>query len=214
MGWCTVCLPRPHLRRSGRDSVSFALREMLHLSMTSPQTQSTITCPRCAHREMMTMPTNACLVVHECTDLAAPIAATTAGLPAVTQGWGMVPLPGLTVKLVPVEDRYEVRVRGPNVTPGYWRQPELTAKAFDDEGYYKFGDALKFVDPADVRKGLLFDGRVAEDFKLATGTWVNTDAIRLAVIAAFICVALALAKISAGAPCDNWVASVFDAPKL
>jgi feruloyl-CoA synthase len=71
------------------------------------------------------------------------------------------------------------------VTPGYWRQPGLTAKAFDDEGYYKFGDALKFVDPADARKGLLFNGRVAEDFKLATGTWVNTGALRLAVIDSF-----------------------------
>jgi feruloyl-CoA synthase len=99
-------------------------------------------------------------------------------------GAGLVglPVPGVELKLAPVDGKLEARVRGPNVTPGYWRQPELTAKAFDDEGYYKFGDALKFVDPAEVRKGLLFDGRVAEDFKLATGTWVNTGALRLAVI--------------------------------
>lgn len=102
-------------------------------------------------------------------------------------GAGLVglPVPGVELKLAPVDGKLEARIRGPNVTPGYWRQPELTAKAFDDEGFYKFGDALKFVDPADVRKGLLFDGRVAEDFKLATGTWVNTGALRLAVIDAF-----------------------------
>jgi feruloyl-CoA synthase len=93
---------------------------------------------------------------------------------------GLVGLPtaGVEVKLVPMEGKLEARVRGPNITPGYWRQPELTEKAFDEEGYYKFGDALKFADPGDVTKGLVFDGRVAEDFKLATGTWVNVGPLR------------------------------------
>ena len=97
---------------------------------------------------------------------------------------GLVGLPaaGVEVKLVPMEGKLEARVRGPNITPGYWRQPELTEKAFDEEGYYKFGDALKFADPGDVTKGLVFDGRVAEDFKLATGTWVNVGPLRAALI--------------------------------
>jgi feruloyl-CoA synthase len=66
-----------------------------------------------------------------------------------------------------------VRVKGPNVFPGYWKQPELTAKSFDDEGYYLIGDAVEFVDPAHPERGLLYDGRVGEDFKLLTGTWVH-----------------------------------------
>jgi feruloyl-CoA synthase len=108
--------------------------------------------------------------------------ALTAG--AGMSGAGLVGLPaaGVRLKLAPVEGKLEARVQGPNVTPGYWRQPELTAKAFDEEGYYRFGDALKFVEPADPHKGLLFDGRVAEDFKLATGTWVSVGPLRLALI--------------------------------
>jgi feruloyl-CoA synthase len=93
-----------------------------------------------------------------------------------------VPAVGVELKLVPIEGKYEARVRGPLVTPGYWRQPELTAKAFDEEGFYKLGDALKFVDADDVRRGFYFDGRVAEDFKLATGTWVAVGPLRAAVI--------------------------------
>ena len=89
-----------------------------------------------------------------------------------------VPVPGVELKLVPSHGKLEARVRGPNVTPGYWRQDELTAQAFDEEGFYKLGDALKFEDPDDPRAGLLFDGRVAEDFKLATGTWVNVGPLR------------------------------------
>jgi len=81
-----------------------------------------------------------------------------------------LPAPGVELKLVPNEGKLEARLKGPNITPGYWRRPDLTAEAFDDEGYYKIGDALKFVDPADPGKGLLFDGRLAEDFKLASGT--------------------------------------------
>ncbi len=95
-----------------------------------------------------------------------------------------VPVPGVDLKLVPSGDKLEARVRGPNVTPGYWRQPQLTAQAFDDEGFYKLGDAVKFADPADPRAGLLFDGRIAEDFKLATGTWVNVGPLRARLLAA------------------------------
>ena len=73
-------------------------------------------------------------------------------------------------------------MKGPNVTPGYWRDPELTRKAFDEEGYYRFGDAVRFVDPADINKGLLFDGRFAEDFKLSSGTFVNVGPLRSRII--------------------------------
>ena len=77
-----------------------------------------------------------------------------------------------------------MRAKGPNVTPGYWRQPELTAKAFDEEGFYKFGDALKPVDPDDFDAGFDFDGRIAEDFKLASGTWVSVGPLRARLVAA------------------------------
>lgn len=93
-----------------------------------------------------------------------------------------VPVRGCDLKLVPNEGKLEMRVKGPNITPGYWRQPELTAKAFDEEGFYKLGDAFKFEDPSDPSKGLLFDGRVAEDFKLATGTWVSVGPMRAKLI--------------------------------
>jgi feruloyl-CoA synthase len=89
-----------------------------------------------------------------------------------------VPTPGVELKLVPNEGKLEARLRGPHITPGYWRQGELTHDAFDEEGFYKIGDALKFVDPSDPGKGLLFDGRIAEDFKLSTGTWVSVGPLR------------------------------------
>lgn len=99
-----------------------------------------------------------------------------------------LPIPGQEIKLVPTDAtadaKLEMRVRGPNITPGYWKSPALTQAAFDEEGFYKMGDALKFADPADPAKGLMFDGRVAEDFKLATGTWVSVGALRAALIAA------------------------------
>jgi feruloyl-CoA synthase len=95
-----------------------------------------------------------------------------------------VPVPGVELKLLPCHGKLEARVRGSNVTPGYWRQPNLTAQAFDEEGFYKLGDALKFEDPDDARAGLLFDGRVAEDFKLATGTWVNVGPLRARLLQA------------------------------
>ena len=94
-----------------------------------------------------------------------------------------VPVPGVELKLVACGGKLEARLRGPNITPGYWRQGELTAQAFDQDGFYKLGDALKFEDPADPRAGLLFDGRIAEDFKLATGTWVNVGPLRARLLA-------------------------------
>jgi feruloyl-CoA synthase len=90
-----------------------------------------------------------------------------------------IPVPGVELKLVPATDKLEVRVRGPNVTPGYWKQPDLTREAFDDEGFYLIGDAVEFVDPEHPEKGLLFDGRVGEDFKLVTGTWVHVGSLRV-----------------------------------
>jgi feruloyl-CoA synthase len=96
-----------------------------------------------------------------------------------------LPLPGVNLKLVPSEGKLEARLKGANITPGYWRAPQLTAAAFDDEGFYRIGDALKFADPDDPAKGLLFDGRLAEDFKLATGTWVSVGPLRAAFIAHF-----------------------------
>ena len=89
-----------------------------------------------------------------------------------------VPVPGVELKLVPSGGKLKARLRGPNIMPGYWRQRDLTAQAFDADGFYKLGDAVKFQDPADPGEGLLFDGRIAEDFKLATGTWVNVGPLR------------------------------------
>jgi feruloyl-CoA synthase len=94
-----------------------------------------------------------------------------------------VPVPGVELKLVPCEGKLEARLRGPNIMPGYWRQDELTASAFDEHGFYRLGDALKFQHPADPGEGLLFDGRIAEDFKLATGTWVNVGPLRARLLA-------------------------------
>jgi feruloyl-CoA synthase len=96
-----------------------------------------------------------------------------------------LPVPGVELKLVPREAKLEARVRGPNVTPGYWRQPQLTQRVFDEEGFYSFGDAVKFVDPDDVNKGLLFDGRLNEDFKLANGTWVSVGPLRAKFLSHF-----------------------------
>jgi feruloyl-CoA synthase len=95
-----------------------------------------------------------------------------------------LPVSGNEAKLVPNNGKLEVRARGPNVTPGYWRQPELTVAAFDAEGFYKFGDALKPVDPDDLNAGFDFDGRIAEDFKLASGTWVSVGPLRARFVAA------------------------------
>jgi feruloyl-CoA synthase len=89
-----------------------------------------------------------------------------------------LPVDGLEMKLAPVNDKLEARFRGPSITPGYWRQPELTQAAFDEEGYYRTGDAMRFVDPEHPERGLEFDGRLGEDFKLLTGTWVSVGPLR------------------------------------
>ncbi len=103
--------------------------------------------------------------------------------PNVKAGYLGVPTPGLELKLVPVEGKTEVRYRGPNITPGYWRAPQLTAEAFDEEGFFKTGDAVQWIDPADPHQGLKFDGRIAEDFKLATGTFVSVGPLRARIVA-------------------------------
>ena len=95
-----------------------------------------------------------------------------------------LPLDGLEMKLAPVADKLEARFRGPSITPGYWRQPELTQAAYDEEGYYRTGDAMRFLDPADPSQGLEFDGRTTEDFKLTTGTWVSVGPLRARINAA------------------------------
>ena len=95
-----------------------------------------------------------------------------------------LPAPGMELRLAPVADKLEVRYRGPNVTPGFWRGESLTRAAFDEDGFYRSGDAARFVDPADPRRGLAFDGRIAEDFKLDTGTWVSVGPLRARIIAA------------------------------
>ncbi len=95
-----------------------------------------------------------------------------------------LPGPGIEVRLAPVDGKLELRVKGPNVTPGYWRQPDLAALAFDEEGYLKTGDAGRLADPDDPSRGIVFDGRLAENFKLSSGTWVHVGELRLAAIAA------------------------------
>lgn len=104
--------------------------------------------------------------------------------PDVKAGDLGVPTPGLELKLVPVDGKVEVRYRGPNITPGYWRAPEATQESFDEEGFFATGDAVAWIDPADIHKGLKFDGRIAEDFKLATGTFVSVGPLRARIIAA------------------------------
>ena len=145
-----------------------------------------------------------------------------------------LPAPGVELKLIPNEGKLEARLRGPHVTPGYWRQDELTRAAFDEEGYYRLGDALKFVDPNNPNIGLLFDGRLAEDFKLSTGTWVSVDSLRARFIDHFAphirdvvfagpdrddIVALIFPDIEAcrklaGLPAEASPATIVDAPSL
>ena len=104
----------------------------------------------------------------------------------ITERVGLVglPLPGIALKLAPNGSKYEVRVKGPTVAAGYHKDPERTAAAFDEEGFYKLGDAARFVDPNDPAKGLVFDGRVTEDFKLDSGTWVSVGVLRPDLVAA------------------------------
>jgi feruloyl-CoA synthase len=95
-----------------------------------------------------------------------------------------LPVAGCELKLVPAAGKLEVRVKGVNVTPGYYQRADLTAAAFDEEGYYRIGDAVKLADAGDPARGIVFDGRVAEDFKLSTGTWVSAGTVRVKLIAA------------------------------
>jgi feruloyl-CoA synthase len=139
-------------------------------------------------------------------DLAAMAQEERGTVPLMTSSWGLtetapacilqhersdrsgvigVPLTGVEVKLIPeaeTEGRSEVRVRGPNIMPGYLHDPQKTAEAFDAEGFLITGDAVRFVDPLDMSKGMRFDGRISEDFKLLTGTWVRAAALRLALL--------------------------------
>lgn len=114
---------------------------------------------------------------------------TESGPSAMFANWGGafsgllgVPVAGMDVKLVPDGDKMEARYKAPNVTKGYWRNDEATKAAFDEDGYYKTGDAVKFLDENNPDKGLVFDGRIAEDFKLSTGTWVNVGVLKAKVI--------------------------------
>jgi feruloyl-CoA synthase len=117
-----------------------------------------------------------------------------------------LPVPGCVVKLAPDNGKLEVRAKGPNITPGYWRQPEVTAAAFDEEGYYRLGDALKPANVDDLHAGFDFDGRIAEDFKLASGTWVSVGPLRARLIAA--CAPLVRDVVIAGLNRDELAALV------
>jgi feruloyl-CoA synthase len=111
----------------------------------------------------------------------APFALCT-GRTGAWSGFVGYPVPGMELKLAPVGDKLEARVRGPNVTPGYFKDDARTAAAFDEEGFYRMGDALRFVDPAHPDRGLLFDGRLAENFKLSNGTWVSVGPLRTRIL--------------------------------
>ena len=113
----------------------------------------------------------------------APLA-TSVHFPMQRAGVIGLPVAECELKLVPSAGKLEVRVRGPNVTPGYYKREDITRAAFDEEGFYRIGDAVKFAEPNDPAKGIVFDGRVAEDFKLSTGTWVHVGAVRVKLIAA------------------------------
>jgi feruloyl-CoA synthase len=111
-------------------------------------------------------------------------AVTAAHFPLERAGVIGVPMPGVELKLQPYGERWEVRVKGPNVTPGYWRSPALTKAAFDEEGFYRIGDAVRFADPDNPAAGLIYNGRLTEEFKLTTGTWVQVGALRVGLLSA------------------------------
>jgi feruloyl-CoA synthase len=110
--------------------------------------------------------------------------ATNVHWPNLTMGLMGLPLPGTTVKLAPSQDRFEFRVKGPQISAGYYRNPEATAAAFDEEGFYRLGDAARAVDPEHFEQGLVFDGRLSENFKLSSGTFVSAGALRVAAVSA------------------------------
>src|SRR5688572_423378 len=138
-----------------------------------------------------------------CTETGPSVTFTT---PAAARS-GVIGLPakGNLVKLTRVEEKLEIRVRGPAVTPGYWRQVELTKAAFDEEGFYCMGDAVRLIDPSDPTQGLMFDGRIGEDFKLSNGTWVSVGPLRAELIAALSPIAqdVVLAGLD-----EDWVAAL------
>jgi feruloyl-CoA synthase len=113
----------------------------------------------------------------------APFAAVANWEAGQSGGIGL-PAPGVELRLAPVGDKLEVRYRGPSVTPGFWRREQLTRESFDADGFYRSGDAARFLDPADPQRGLVFDGRIAEDFKLDSGTFVSVGPLRARVMAA------------------------------
>ncbi len=167
-------------------------------------------------------------------DLRAMCLAERGDLPLVTTCWGLtetapacifqhepleepgvvgVPLTGIVVKLVPEDlPRFEVRVKGPNVFSGYYKDPEKTAEAFDGEGYFCTGDAMTLVDPDDISKGLRFDGRISEDFKLSTGIWVRAASLRLEILVALA--SLAADVVVTGADRDEVGVLIFPTPAV
>lgn len=138
-----------------------------------------------------------------CTETGPSVTFTT---PAAARS-GVIGLPakGNLVKLARVEEKLEIRVRGPAVTPGYWRQPDLTKASFDEEGFYRLGDAVRLIDPSDPTRGLMFDGRIGEDFKLSNGTWVSVGPLRAELIATLSPIAqdVVLAGLN-----EDWVAAL------
>ena len=112
-------------------------------------------------------------------------AALFTGIEGAESGLVGLPLPGVDLKLAPVGEKLELRIKGPCITPGFWQNDELTRASFDEEGYYRMGDALVFADPADPLRGFRFDGRMNEDFKLSTGTWVSAGPLRMRFLAHF-----------------------------
>ncbi|HEU5020363.1 MAG TPA: feruloyl-CoA synthase [Bryobacteraceae bacterium] len=112
-------------------------------------------------------------------------AALFTGIEGAASGLIGLPLPGVELKLAPVDGKMEARLRGPSITPGFWRDEELTRASFDEEGFYRMGDAVKFADPHDRLRGFRFDGRLTEDFKLSTGTWVSAGPLRMKLLGHF-----------------------------
>jgi feruloyl-CoA synthase len=138
-----------------------------------------------------------------------PFALST-GIEGAAAGHVGLPAPGVELKLAPVDGKLEARLRGPNITPGFWKDPVRTANAFDEEGFYKLGDALVFADPRDPARGFRFDGRIAEDFKLSTGAWVSVGPLRAQVLTALL--GVAYEAVIAGPDRDFVTALLFPLP--